>query len=151
MSADDALSATLAEDREALAALHSAFELPLDEARASFAAGVLLARAELAMDAVLAVLALHGCMPWYVAASDCGHPPLVDDDSPEWAEWDAAHPPGAGDIGRICLGTQAASYCPGCTRLAYGDADPEGGDYVSAPCGTRKAVLAVLTGKGEQR
>jgi hypothetical protein len=144
--ADDNLSAALEEDREALAALRPAFELPLDEARASFAAGVLLARAELAMEAVLAALALHGCEPWYLAASDCGHPEPEDDMSDEWQDWDDSHVTGSGGI-LICRETQIDSFCRECTRLNYGDGEPEGDDFVSAPCGTRKAVLAALTGK----
>lgn len=93
-----------------------------------------------------AVLEQHETKPYYLAASECEHPE-PSDDADEWTEWDSDHPPGTGDVGRICLLTQIASYCPGCTEMTYGD-EPCGEEYVPAPCGTRAAITRELTGEG---
>lgn len=94
--------------------------------------------------AVDATLNLHGSVPWYAAASDCGHPEPEDDMSDEWQDWDDNHRMGSGGI-LICLLTQDDSFCPECTRVRYDTAAPEGDDLVSAPCDTRSAVLAGLS------
>lgn len=94
-----------------------------------------------------AALKLHGSVPWYCAASDCEHPEPEDELSGEHDDWYDNHPPGAGDIGLICRLTQVDSFCPECTRLMYDTEEPEGDDFVSAPCDTRSAVLAALTGE----
>jgi len=96
--------------------------------------------------AVEAVLTLHSCVAWYAAADGCEHPEPEDEDSGEHDDWNDDHPMGTTGI-QICLKEKAGSYCPECTRLAYGDAEPECEDFVSAPCPTHKAVLAALTGK----
>lgn len=96
--------------------------------------------------AVDAPLKLHGAVPWYCAASDCEHPEPPED-AAEHDDWSDNHTPGSTGI-TICLLTQIDSYCPECTRLEYDTLEPEGdGDFVSAPCDTRKGILAALTGK----
>jgi hypothetical protein len=90
-----------------------------------------------------APLKLHSREPWYLAASDCEHPEPPED-TDDWHDWTDAHVPGTSGM-TVCLLTQLDAYCPECTRLAYGDSEPEGDDFVSAPCDTRSAILAALT------
>jgi hypothetical protein len=98
------------------------------------------------LSAVDKALALHSVVPWYCAASDCEHPEPENDMSDEWQDWDDDHVNGSGGI-LICRLTIEDSFCPECTHLKYGDEEPEGDDFVSAPCPTRSAVLAGLTGE----
>jgi hypothetical protein len=102
------------------------------------------------LSAVDKALALHSVVPWYCAASDCEHPEPENDMSDEWQDWDDDHVNGSGGI-LICRLTIEDSFCPECTHLKYGDEEPEGDDFVSAPCATRSAVLAELTGEGNGR
>jgi hypothetical protein len=88
---------------------------------------------------------LHGSVPWYCAASDCEHPEPAED-SEEHDDWYDDHTSGTGGI-VVCLLTQVDSLCPECTRLKYDTLEPEGDDFVSAPCDTRLAILAALTRK----
>lgn len=96
--------------------------------------------------ALAVLLATHECKPYYLGASDCEHPEPPEDTS-DWADWDGDHPPGTGDVGRICLLTQIASYCPECTRLVHGDEEPSGEEYVPAPCGVRAPIASALPGE----
>jgi hypothetical protein len=97
-------------------------------------------------DALEKALELHGSVPWYASAMDCEHPePPEDSDAHD--DWDDDHTSGTGGI-VVCLLTQVDSLCPECTRLKYGTLEPEGDDFVSAPCGTRTAILKAITGKG---
>lgn len=100
------------------------------------------------LSAVDAVLKLHTCVPWYAAADGYAHPEPPED-SDEHDDWYDDHRMGTTGI-EICMQEQVDSYCPECTRLQYGTLDPEGdGDFVSAPCVTRSAILAGLTGEGK--
>jgi len=99
-----------------------------------------------AASAVDAALKLHRAEPWYCAASDCEHPEPPDD-SDDHDDWYDDHTSGTGGI-VVCLLTQVDSICPECTRLKYDTLEPEGDDFVSAPCDTRSAILAALTGEG---
>jgi hypothetical protein len=95
--------------------------------------------------ALEAVLADHDNRGVFLAADDCDHPEPADDDA-AWHDWDADHPPGLGDVGRICLLTETGRYCPACTRLVYDD-DPLGDSYVDASnCIVRPAISAALLG-----
>lgn len=95
-----------------------------------------------------AVLKLHACVPWYAAADGCAHPEPPED-SDEHDDWYDDHRMGTTGI-EICMQEQVDSYCPECTRLEYGTLEPEGdGDFVSAPCVTRSAILTGLTGEGK--
>ena len=136
---DDALSAALEEDREALAALRPAFELPLDETRASAAAGMLLARAELAMDAVLAALKHHRPSQLYSTVENykgevvCGHGEDYDGDLHF-----------EGDDGLwYCKDHPTVTVCKTCCDGPSGDLMAEW------PCPTYAAILAALTGEGD--
>lgn len=93
--------------------------------------------------AVEAVLNGHTDDPVFLTAEDCGHrePP----DPGAWAEWDVDHPPGAADVGRICLMTEIGRSCPACTELVYGTEGAVGEDCVHASsCIVRHAVAAEL-------
>jgi hypothetical protein len=122
--ADDNLSAALEEDREALAALCPAFELPLDEARASFAAGMLLARAEMAMDAVLAVLRRHALTALHRHTEPC-------------------------DRHRYRIAGRGA--CPDCRTVEWTGCetcrDEYGNPARPEDCRERAVILAALTGR----
>jgi hypothetical protein len=125
--ADDKLSAALEEDREALAALRPAFELPLDEARASFAAGMLLARAEMAMDAVLAVLRRHALTALHRHTEPC-------------------------DRHRY-RGISERKACPDCQVVEWTGCetcrDEFGNPARPEDCRERAVILAALTGEGK--
>lgn len=97
--------------------------------------------------ALEAVLADHDNRGVFLGADDCDHPEPADDDDDAWPDWDADHPPGAGDVGRICLLTETGRYCPACTRLVYEDDDPVGDSYVDASnCIVRPIAAAKLLG-----
>jgi hypothetical protein len=89
-------------------------------------------------------LELHGSVPWYASAMDCEHPEPPED-SEAHDDWYDDHTSGTGGI-VVCLLTQVDSLCPECTRLKYDTLEPEGDDFVSAPCGTRSAILKAITG-----
>jgi hypothetical protein len=92
--------------------------------------------------AVDETLKLHGSVPWYASAMDCEHPePAEDSDAHD--DWYDDHTSGTGGI-VVCLLTQVDSLCPECTRLKYDTLEPEGDDFVSAPCGTRTTILKAL-------
>jgi hypothetical protein len=94
--------------------------------------------------AVERALELHGSVPWYASAMDCEHPEPPED-SAAHDDWYDDHTSGTGGI-VVCLLTQVDSLCPECTRLKYDTLEPEGDDFVSAPCGTRSAILKAITG-----
>jgi hypothetical protein len=140
--ADDAL-ATVACIREEMIKAANSLLPGMDPIRA-FAAGGLHASALKALAGVDAALKLHGSVPWYCAASDCEHPE-PDEDSEAHDDWHDDHTSGTGGI-IVCLLTQVDSLCPECTRLRYDTLEPEGDDFVSAPCETYSAILAALAG-----
>lgn len=93
--------------------------------------------------ALEAALGDHGNQGVFLGADecDCPEPSGVDE------EWNADHPRGAGDVGRICLLTEIGRYCPACTQLVYED-DPIGDSYVDASnCIVLPAVTAALLGE----
>lgn len=94
--------------------------------------------------ALKAVLGDHGDCGVYLGADECDHPePSGIDEG-----WDADHPQGAGDVGRICLLTEVGRYCPACTQLVYED-DPVGDQYVDASnCIVLPVIAAKLLGGG---
>jgi hypothetical protein len=141
---DDKLAARLAQLRaDLLMAAADADDATITTAL--FRLGLALGAGHVGMKATDAVLALHGSMPVYRAAPGCGHPE-PDADAEEWMDWYDSHVPGTGDVGRVCLLTQTASYCPECTFVKHGDEEPDGDDYVPAPCVTREAILKAVTG-----
>lgn len=103
--------------------------------------------------AVKAALADHGDRGVFLGADECDHPEPPRPQGPSgkstpWDDWDADHPLGAGDVGRICLQTEIGRYCPACTQLVYED-DPIGDSYVNAAdCIVLPAVSAALLGEG---
>lgn len=95
--------------------------------------------AERLLAAVEAVLKGHTSEPVFLGADDCECPaPRSDDD----------HPPGAADVGPICLLSEVGRYCPACTEMVYEDEGPVGDEYVNASnCIVRPAVSAALLGE----
>lgn len=150
MADADPLAARIAEDRERVkAAFRELYPLhPGDVATAAqvLASGIALGTADRLLAVVEAALALHDGKPYYLAASDCDHPEPPEGTG-EWADWDGEHVPGTGDVGAVCLLTQTGSYCPECTRVTFGDEEPQGEDYISAPCDTRQAITKALLGE----
>lgn len=129
-----------------LAAIRERAEVPFDwrTGPSENLARAVAGDVERVLAAVDAVLAEHESRPYYLGADECGHPePPKDAD--EWDDWYEQHPEGAGDVGKICLLTQTANYCPACTVLVY-DREPSGDDYVSAPCPTRQVITCALLG-----
>jgi hypothetical protein len=140
---DEALAA-VARLREEMIESANALLPGMDPIRA-FAAGGLHASALKALVGVEVALELHGAVPWYCAASDCEHPEPPEDDSKAYDDWCDDHTSGTDGM-IVCLLTQVDSICPECTRLKYDTLEPEGDDFVSAPCGTRLAILKAITG-----
>jgi hypothetical protein len=98
--------------------------------------------------AVEAVLGDHDNLPVFISADECDHPEPSGIDPAALREWDADHPLGAGDVGRICVLTDIGRYCPACTLLVYED-DPVGDSYVDASnCIVLPALAAALLGEG---
>jgi hypothetical protein len=131
MAADDPVSAALAQAREAIAAMFREFgTLPLDEARASFAAGTLTRTAERLADALDAALALHAPREAVLPGTACfAHQTARDTMVPV---------PGC----KACTQDKTREACPEC-RDGWGDPVPIAG------CRVRKAVLAALGGEGQ--
>jgi hypothetical protein len=100
--------------------------------------------------AVAVLLRLHSDEPVYLGADECGcsepHDGAARDD------WEDDHPPGAGDVGRICKKADVGRYCPACTELVHGQDYPltsEDEDYASAPCSVRSLISRVIMGERE--
>lgn len=102
--------------------------------------------------AVKAALGDHDNRGVFLGADECDHPEpprpqARSAQATEWDDWDADHPLGAGDVGRICLLTEIGRYCPACTQLVYED-DSVGDSYVNAAdCIALPAISAALLGE----
>jgi hypothetical protein len=136
--ADDPLPAALAGIRAELEAAALAFPAGgLDPARAALAAGTLHGNALKALAAVDAARSFHERVPLYGNAAtgekpgNCPHDPdaachfEADDGSGEW----------------LCEGRPEGAVCSTCV-------DGEGGDRADWQCTEYAAILAALTGKG---
>lgn len=126
----------------------------LAEAKRAAATGP-VADARPLVAALVAVIGDHADCAVYLGAEECGHPEPPRPETPHanpapWGDWDADHPYGAGDVGRICLLTEIGRYCPACTQLVYED-DPIGDSYVGAgDCIVLPAISAALFGEGSR-
>jgi len=134
--ADGSLSSALAEAREAIDAMPREFAaLPLNEARASFAAGALWATSEKLLKAVEAALSHHERVPLYGNAATDDEPGACPHDPDDPLHFEDDQEPGE----LLCRGKPEGVVCS-CTESADGERLPW-------PCDEVTAILAALTGK----
>lgn len=139
--ADDKLTAKLGDAREAIAAMPREFGvLPLNEARASFAAGALWGIAEQLLAGVEAALNHHERVNLYGNAATEDEP----GNCPHHTDSDLHFEDGDGSGEWLCEGRPEGAVCSSCV-------DGEGGERVDWPCPEYQAILTALTGKAADR